>query len=325
MGARAAGGLLREVPAARRSSHPRRRGEGGARAAASRRDGHRRRRPCQRGAAEDRSAQARPHRSARREWRRAQGGRRGDGSGKIEPPALQLWQVRKSYGLVRKREALHGVSIRVDRGECYGLAGPNGAGKTTLIRLLLGLSTPDAGEVRLFGVRPDDPEVRRRVGFVPEAAELPPAASPRQLVRRFARLRGLRDVESSGLAQLDRLGMGELLDRPACSARRNCWYSTSPRTASIRLAARWSAACCAKSARAAAPSFSTRTCSRRRSGSARGSASSTAACWCASTRCSRCPTRPDRAPSFSPIRRPPASARRRRCRAWRRNRKAARC
>ncbi|MFN2547987.1 MAG: ATP-binding cassette domain-containing protein [Myxococcales bacterium] len=110
---------------------------------------------------------------------------------------------------------MHGVSIRVDRGECYGLAGPNGAGKTTLIRLLLGLSTPDAGEVRLFGVRPENPEVRRRVGFVPEAAELPPSASPRQLVRRFARLRGLRDAESSGLAQLDRLGMAELLDRPA--------------------------------------------------------------------------------------------------------------
>jgi ABC-2 type transport system ATP-binding protein len=80
---------------------------------------------------------------------------------------------------------------------------------------LLGLSVPDAGEVRLFGVRPDDPEVRRRVGFVPEAAELPPAASPRQLIRRFARLRGVPEAESSGLAQLDRLGMAELLDRPA--------------------------------------------------------------------------------------------------------------
>ena len=57
--------------------------------------------------------------------------------------------------------------------------------------------------------------MRRRVGFVPEAAELPPAASPRQLVRRFARLRGLPGAEPSGLAQLDRLGMAELLDRPA--------------------------------------------------------------------------------------------------------------
>ena len=123
--------------------------------------------------------------------------------------------MRKSYGLWRKREALRGVSIKVERGECYGLAGPNGAGKTTLIRLLLGLSLPDSGEVRLFGQRPDDARVRARVGFVPEAAELPPSASPRQLMHRFARLRGVLPAEAAGLAQLDRLGMGELLDRPA--------------------------------------------------------------------------------------------------------------
>src|SRR5438552_11351662 len=132
-----------------------------------------------------------------------------------ETPALQLWSVGKRFGAFRPREVLRGVSIRVERGECYGLAGPNGAGKTTLIRLLLGLSAPDSGEVRLFGQRPDDPEVRARVGFVPEAAELPGAASPRALVRRFARLRGLRDAEQQGLALLDRLGMAELLDRPA--------------------------------------------------------------------------------------------------------------
>jgi ABC-2 type transport system ATP-binding protein len=132
-----------------------------------------------------------------------------------EAPALQLWSVGKRFGIFRKREVLRGVSIRVERGECYGLAGPNGAGKTTLIRILLGLAAPDSGEVRLLGQRPDEPSARAKVGFVPEAAELPPAASPRALVRRFARLRGLRDVEQQGLAQLDRLGMAELLDRPA--------------------------------------------------------------------------------------------------------------
>jgi ABC-2 type transport system ATP-binding protein len=112
---------------------------------------------------------------------------------------------------------LRGVSIRVESGECYGLAGPNGAGKTTLIRLLLGLSLPDEGEVRVFGQRPDDPEVRRRIGFVPEAAELSPAASPRRLLRRFAVLRGLplSEAERQGMEQLERLGMAELLDRPA--------------------------------------------------------------------------------------------------------------
>src|SRR5437868_1931102 len=106
-------------------------------------------------------------------------------------PALQLWRVVKRYGLRRKHEALRGVSLSVAPGECFGLAGPNGAGKTTLIKLLLGLAQPDEGEVRLFGQRPDDPEVRRRVGFVPESVELPPAASPRALVKRIARLRGL--------------------------------------------------------------------------------------------------------------------------------------
>jgi len=132
-----------------------------------------------------------------------------------EGPALQLWSVRKSFGLFRKQEALRGVSIRVERGECYGLAGPNGAGKTTLIRILLGLAAPDEGEVRLFGQRPENPDVRAQVGFVPEAAELPPAASPRALVRRFARLRGLRNAEQQGMEQLDRMGLAELLDRPA--------------------------------------------------------------------------------------------------------------
>ena len=133
----------------------------------------------------------------------------------MSEPALELWRVGKSFGVFRKREVLRGVSIKVQRGECYGLAGPNGAGKTTLIRLLLGLAVPDQGEVRLFGERPEDPSVRARVGFVPESAELPPAASPRALVRRFARLRGLRDAEQNGLAQLERLGLSELLDRPA--------------------------------------------------------------------------------------------------------------
>src|SRR5436309_15254353 len=106
-------------------------------------------------------------------------------------PAVQLLGVEKAYGLVQPRPALRGVSLRIARGECYGLAGRNGAGKTTLIKVMLGLIAPDAGEARVFGVQPDDPDVRRRIGFVPEAAELPRGASPMQLVKRWARLRAL--------------------------------------------------------------------------------------------------------------------------------------
>jgi ABC-2 type transport system ATP-binding protein len=132
-------------------------------------------------------------------------------------PAVQLIRVEKAYGLVHPRPALRGVSLRIARGECYGLAGRNGAGKTTLIKVMLGLIAPDSGEARLFGVSPDVPDIRRRVGFVPEAAELPPGASPLQLVRRWAQLRGLpmRPAVDQGEANLRRLGMAELLRRPA--------------------------------------------------------------------------------------------------------------
>jgi len=132
-------------------------------------------------------------------------------------PAVQLVGIEKSYGLFRPRPALRGVTLSIARGECYGLIGPNGAGKTTLIRVMLGLIAPDAGETRLLGVRPEWPEVRRRVGFVPEAAELPRHASPLQLMRRWARLRGIAvsPAVEQGEAMLRRLGMGELLARPA--------------------------------------------------------------------------------------------------------------
>jgi len=133
----------------------------------------------------------------------------------VTVPAVQLRNVEKRYGRSAKA-ALRGVSLRVERGECYGLAGPNGAGKTTLIRILLGQIAPGAGDARILGQPPEDPEVRHAVGFVPEAAELPVAASPRTLMRRFARLRGLppRSAESRGLQLLERLGMTEILDRP---------------------------------------------------------------------------------------------------------------
>jgi ABC-2 type transport system ATP-binding protein len=105
----------------------------------------------------------------------------------------------------------------VNAGECYGLVGPNGAGKTTLIRILLGLILPDEGEARLFGLRPDLPENRRRVGFVPESAELPHGATPLQLMQRWAVLKGLnpRLALEEGERHLLRLGMKDFLHRPA--------------------------------------------------------------------------------------------------------------
>jgi len=75
--------------------------------------------------------------------------------------------LRKQYG---STTALAGLDWSVPTGSITALVGPNGAGKTTTIKLLLALTRPTAGELRVFG---DDPtsgaiELRKRIGFVPE-------------------------------------------------------------------------------------------------------------------------------------------------------------
>jgi ABC-type multidrug transport system ATPase subunit len=69
--------------------------------------------------------------------------------------------------------------------------------------------------VRLLGQRPDDPEARRRVGFVPEAAELPPSASPRAGAALLAAARARAAGGAAARARAARAdGPRELLDRP---------------------------------------------------------------------------------------------------------------
>src|SRR5258705_6540221 len=81
--------------------------------------------------------------------------------------------IRKSYG---GREVVAGIDLELVRGECYGLLGPNGAGKTTTLRMLLGLTVPDAGTITLL----DHPVTeaaragRIRVGVVPQIVNLEP-------------------------------------------------------------------------------------------------------------------------------------------------------
>lgn len=58
--------------------------------------------------------------------------------------------------------------MSVPRGEIFGFLGPNGAGKTTAVKLLLGLARPTSGEARVLGAPPDDLEMRRRIGYLPE-------------------------------------------------------------------------------------------------------------------------------------------------------------
>jgi ABC-2 type transport system ATP-binding protein len=74
-----------------------------------------------------------------------------------------------------RNQVLGGVDVGVPRGSVTAILGRNGVGKSTLLRILVGFMPPTAGDVRVLGLDPvrEGPDVRRRVGFVPEQVALP--------------------------------------------------------------------------------------------------------------------------------------------------------
>src|SRR5918997_88452 len=86
----------------------------------------------------------------------------------IATAAIEARGLTKDFGRVR---ALRGLDLEVPPGSVFGFLGPNGAGKTTALSILVGLSSPTAGEARVCGldVVADGMEVRRRIGFLRQA------------------------------------------------------------------------------------------------------------------------------------------------------------
>jgi lipooligosaccharide transport system ATP-binding protein len=105
--------------------------------------------------------------------------------------------IRKRYG---DREVVAGLDLELKRGECYGLLGPNGAGKTTTLRMLLGLTAPDGGTIKLldFPIPQSAREARVRVGVVPQMDNLDPDFTVRENLIVYGRYFGFkdRDVEA---------------------------------------------------------------------------------------------------------------------------------
>ncbi|KAF1011102.1 MAG: Daunorubicin/doxorubicin resistance ATP-binding protein DrrA [Pseudomonas fluorescens] len=102
---------------------------------------------------------------------------------------LQVRGLRKRYN--NGVEALRGVDLEVGPG-MYGLLGPNGAGKSSLMRTLATLQQPDVGSIHLDGVDvlEDADYLRRRLGYLPQQLGAYPGVSARDLLDRFAWLKG---------------------------------------------------------------------------------------------------------------------------------------
>jgi lipooligosaccharide transport system ATP-binding protein len=107
---------------------------------------------------------------------------------------LSARNLRKCYG---DQAVVDRVNISLNKGECFGLLGPNGAGKTTTLRLLLGLISPDAGELQLLdhAVPRHARAARVRVGVVPQIDNLDPDFTVAENLLVYGRYFGMKDSE----------------------------------------------------------------------------------------------------------------------------------
>ncbi|WP_030384841.1 alpha/beta fold hydrolase [Streptomyces sp. NRRL S-241] len=152
--------------------------------------------------------------------RRTGRGSGGPRSGAAQPdPALadvplEISGLTKRYAKAQDRYAVQDLSFRVEKGQVLGLLGPNGAGKTTTLRMLMGLISPDAGEIRVFGhpVRAGAP-VLSRVGAFVEGAGFLPHLTGRANLELYWQATG-RPAEDSHMAEaLEIAGLGDALER----------------------------------------------------------------------------------------------------------------
>ena len=112
-----------------------------------------------------------------------------------------------------RKAAVQGLDMRVEPGEILGFLGPNGAGKTTTVKILTCMIRPSQGSALVagFDVVKDPMEVKRRVGYVPEAGAMFEALTAREYLMMVASLRGI-ETRAAG-ARIDELmGLFGMLD-----------------------------------------------------------------------------------------------------------------
>jgi ABC-2 type transport system ATP-binding protein len=122
-------------------------------------------------------------------------------------------RLTKTYGSFK---AVDNVSFVVQAGEIAGLVGPNGAGKTTIIHIMLGLISPNAGAVRLFGrsLETDREQILQRLNFTTPYMAFPVRLTVLENLRVFAKIYNVRDPVAKISELLERFGIGHLKNKP---------------------------------------------------------------------------------------------------------------
>lgn len=111
--------------------------------------------------------------------------------------------------------AVDGVSLKIGKGEFWGLMGLNGAGKSTLLNILTGQLKPDKGSAKVLGLSPmtQPIEVKRKIGIVPEIESPPSFLTPKEYLHYVGLVRDIPDIEKKAEHWLDYLDLREYQDQ----------------------------------------------------------------------------------------------------------------
>ena len=129
---------------------------------------------------------------------------------------IEIENLSKSYTLgfwrKKQRPALKSLTLTVEAGETFGFLGPNGAGKTTTLKVLMGIIFPTEGSAKILGKDCLDPEVKARIGFLPEQPYLYDYLSAPELLDYYAQLSGVpASVRKKRIpVLLERVGLGDV-------------------------------------------------------------------------------------------------------------------
>lgn len=127
---------------------------------------------------------------------------------------LSLHDVTKRFGTIA---AVDNVSLSIEKGEMFALVGPDGAGKTTIIRMLCGITVPDAGELSVLGfdVRTKIGEVRKRIGYLSQKFSLYGDLTIDENIEFFAEIHGVKNYHDRRTELLDLMRLTPFRDRLA--------------------------------------------------------------------------------------------------------------
>src|SRR5215469_1528824 len=126
-------------------------------------------------------------------------------------PIVELHNIRKVYDT---KVAVEGLSLSIEPGTMFGLLGPNGSGKTSSIRMMIGMTVPDSGTVRLFD-QPFRRDLLPRVGYLPEERGLYKKMKVLDQLIFLGELHGLDASTASKRAQIwcERMEITEAIDK----------------------------------------------------------------------------------------------------------------